>query len=87
MGRVTVPNECNSIKMADGTIYRVDRGHAELSDKHMAQMKTSAARNNLDMIIEAAPPTRNQPDRFCPKCLFNNVAWVNNCVSCGTALS
>ena len=86
MARITVPDGCYSVRMADGTKYPVKNGHAELSAKHTAQMKTSAARQNLDMIMESAPVPQNRPDHWCSECLMNNVAWISKCTRCGAAL-
>ena len=85
------PGNTLGVKLeSDGTIYNSSKGTIEVTNRrHIAEIKRSAEKQNMDLIKETAYALgagASQPDRFCQKCVFNNVGWVSTCVRCGAKL-
>lgn len=87
---VLPPGATLGAKMSsDGTVYLPNRrGSIEVDNpRHIAELRKSNVRHHYDMLKEGTQPvSANWPDRYCPKCLFNNAIWRDTCVRCNTEL-
>ena len=86
---VVPPSNTLGVKLPDNTVYMPDsRGTINVTNRqHIAQIKASNAKQNMDMITEKSYRFAGDSDsNRCGKCMFAAHNFCTKCPRCGNQL-
>jgi hypothetical protein len=84
MAKVTLPDGCKGLDMADGTKYNADgRGRVDMSPEHAKYLKTSWYGQSGVMTDSQSLSFGTKRSMLCTPCKRAWNAWSTTCPRCG----
>lgn len=84
MAKVTLPDGCYGLDMADGTKYNADgQGRVDMSDDHSKYLKNSWYGQNGVMSAAQSLSFGTKKTKLCTPCKRAWNAWSETCPRCG----